>query len=103
MVATGIVVFVTVVAVVLATSLFKTVEMSDKTKNLIATVLSVIGGIVLELTTSGFDFSKYAAVDVFGTVVTVYGGAQLIYNFILKGTKTEAVLTDTRLTGGDKA
>ena len=90
----GIVAFVTIVLVVLATSLFKNVEMSDKFKNLIATVLSVVGAVVMQLTTGGFDFSQYEAVDVFGTVLTVYGGAQLLYNFILKGTKVDTVLEE---------
>lgn len=99
----GIVAFVTIVLVVLATSLFKNVDMSDKAKNLIATVLSVVGAVVMQLTTGGFDFSQYEAVDVFGTVLTVYGGAQLLYNFILKGTQFDAKLEETKVipTGGD--
>ena len=99
----GIVAFVTIVLVVLATSLFKNVDMGDKTKNLIATVLSVIGAVVMQLTTGGFDFSQYEAVDVFGTVLTVYGGAQLLYNFILKGTQVDAKLEDVHVlpSGGE--
>jgi hypothetical protein len=96
----GIVAFVTIVLVVLATSLFKNVNMSDKAKNLIATVLSVVGAVVMQLTTGGFDFSQYEAVDVFGTVLTVYGGAQLLYNFILKGTQVEAVLAEKKVLPG---
>ena len=99
----GIVAFVTIVLVVLATSLFKNVDMGAKTKNLIATVLSVIGAVVMQLTTGGFDFSQYEAVDVFGTVLTVYGGAQLLYNFILKGTQVDAKLEDVHVlpSGGE--
>ena len=96
----GIAAFVTIVAVVLATSLFKNVDMSYKAKNLVATVLSVVGAVVMQLTTGGFDFSKYEAVDVFGTVLTVYGGAQLLYNFILKGTQLDAKLEDTSVVPG---
>ena len=99
----GIAALVTIVLIVLATSLFKNVDMSDKVKNAIATVLSVIGAVVMQLTTGAFDFSNYEVVDVFGTVLTVYGGAQLLYNFILKGTQFDAKLEDVKVlpTGGN--
>lgn len=89
---TGVIVFGIIMAVVLATSLIKSGYMPDKVKNLIATLLSVVGAAVVELTTNGFNFGSYEAGDWFGTVLTVYGGAQLIYNFILKGTQLEAKL-----------
>lgn len=92
---TGIVVFVVAVVVVLATSLFKNVDMSDKVKNVIATILSVIGGVVTTLGTNGWDFAQFEAGDVLGTVLIVYGAAQLIYHFILKGTAVEAKLAET--------
>ena len=94
---TGIIVFAVIIAVVLATSLIKAGFMPDKVKNLIATVLSVIGAAVVELTTHGFDFGSYVIGDWFGTVLTVYGGAQLIYNFILKGTSVESKLEDVEV------
>lgn len=97
---TGIIVLVVAVLVVLATSLFKNVEMSDKAKNLIATVLSVIGGVVTVLGTNDWSFDGFNGGDVLGTVLIVYGAAQLIYNFILKGTQVDAKLEETRLTGG---
>lgn len=94
---TGIVVFAIIIAVVLATSLIKAGYMSTKVKTAIATVLSVLGAAVVELTTHGFDFGSYVVGDWFGTVLTVYGGAQLIYNFILKGTAVEAKLEDVEV------
>jgi len=94
---TGLIVLVVAVAVVLATSLFKNVDMSDKVKNLIATLLSVVGGVVTVLGTNGWDFSGFDGGDVLGTVLIVYGAAQLIYNFILKGTQVDAKLEETHV------
>lgn len=99
---TGLVIFVVAVLVVLATSLFKTVDMSDKAKNLIAVVLSAVGGGLTALGTNGWDFSGFGAGDVLGTVLIVYGAAEAIYNFILKGTRPEAVLAEKRLVGGSE-
>ena len=96
---TGLVVFGVAVLVVLATSLFKNVDMSSKVKNVIATVLSVVGGVVTVLGTNGWDVSAFTAGDVLGSALLVYGAAQLIYQFILKGTQVDAQLEDTRLLG----
>ena len=97
---TGLIVLIVAVLVVLATSLFKNVNMSDKVKNLIATVLSVVGGVVTVLGTNGWDFTGFDGGDVLGTVLIVYGASQLIYNFILKGTQVEAKLEDTKVLPG---
>lgn len=88
----GVLVFGVAVLVVLATSLFKNVTMSDRVKNAIAVVLSVIAGVIVDLSTHGFDFGTYAYQDVLGTVLVIYGSAQAIYQFILKGTEADAKL-----------
>lgn len=88
----GFIVFGAVLAVVLATSLIKNVKMSDRVKNLIAVVLSTVAGVLIDLQTHSFDFGSYAAQDVLGTVLVIYGASQAVYNFILKGTTVEAKL-----------
>jgi hypothetical protein len=88
----GFIVFGSVLLVVLATSLIKNVKMSDRVKNLIAVVLSTVAGVIIDLQTHGFDFGSYAAQDVLGTVLVIYGASQAVYNFILKGTTVEAKL-----------
>jgi uncharacterized membrane protein len=95
---TGIFVLVVSALVVLLTSLFKTVNMSVKVKTLIATVLSVIGGVGADLASKGFDVSQYAGLDILTTALVIYGGSQLIYNFIMKGTSVDAKLEDTLVT-----
>jgi len=87
-----------ILAVVLFTSLFKTVNMSAKTKNLIATILSVVGGVVADLAAKGFDVSQYVGVDILTAALVIYGGSQLIYNFIMKGTSVDAKLEDSLVT-----
>lgn len=89
---TGIVIFACIVLVVLGTSLFKNVQMSDKVKNAIAVVLSTIAGILTDLAGRNFDFGSYAASDIFGTALIIYGASQLVYNFIMKGTTLDARL-----------
>lgn len=93
----GLIVFGVAVLVVLATSLFKNVDMSDKLKNTIATVLSVIGGVVTVLGTNDWNFDSFGAGDVLGTVLIVYGAAQLLYHFLLKGTQVDAQLEETKV------
>ena len=88
----AIIVFACIVGVVLLTSLFKTVNMSDKVKNLIATVLSVAGGVVTDLTAKGWDVSQYAGVDILTAALAIYGASQLIYKFIMEGSKLDATL-----------
>ncbi len=90
-------------AVVLLTSIIKQVQWTDKTKNLVATVLSVIAAGILFV--AGVDFSALAAIDLVGLITSVYGSSQLIYNFILSGTGLDRKLasiggqgnTDTKL------
>lgn len=90
----GIIILVAIIGVVLMTSLFKTVNMSTKTKTAIATVLSVVGGVITDLSAKGFDVSQYAGVNILTAALVVYGGSQLIYNFIMKGTSVDAKLEE---------
>ena len=94
---TGLIVLGVAVLVVLATSLFKNVDMSSRAKNVIATVLSVVGGVLTVVGTNGWDFSGFSGGDVLGTVLIVYGAAQAIYQFILKGTQVDASLEEKKV------
>lgn len=96
----GILVFAFAVVVVLATSLFKNVDMSSRTKNLIAAVLSVVGGAVAAGIQSEWDFASYGTTDLLETVLLVYGAAQAMYQFLLKDTRADAVL-EAAGTGGE--
>jgi hypothetical protein len=93
----GFLVFGVAVLVVLGTSLIKNVSMSDRAKNLIAVVLSTIGGIITDLSTRAFDFSTYEGLDILGTVLVIYGAAQLIYQFIMKDTSADAKLESIKV------
>jgi len=88
----GAIILACVVGVVVLTSLFKTVNMSDKVKSLLATGLSVAGGVVTDLAAKGFDVSQYQGVDILTAALVIYGASQLIYNFIMKGSTLDAKL-----------
>lgn len=81
--------------VVFLTSLFKTVNMSDKMKNALAFGVSAIAGVVTDLSTKNWDLSAYASLDIMATVLIIYGAANLIYQFIMKGTAVDAKLEST--------
>lgn len=87
-------------AVTLLTSLFKTAGLSVKQKNLIATGLSIVAGAVAVYINNDGDFSGSTLA---ATATAVYGGAQLAYNFILKGTGLNAKLSDSNLFGISQA
>ena len=87
-------------AVVLLTSIIKHVNWTDKTKNLVATVLSVVAAFVLFI--SGVDFSAVTAIDLLGLITSVYGTSQLVYNFIFSGTGLERKLASIGDSGTDK-
>jgi hypothetical protein len=87
-------------AVTLLTSLFKTASLSVKQKNLIATGLSIVAGAVAVYINNDGDFSGST---IAATATAVYGGAQLAYNFILKGTGLNAKLSNTNLFGVSSA
>lgn len=92
---TGLVIFGSIVAVVVLTSLFKNVSMGAKAKNAIAVVVSSVAGVLTDLSGRNFDFGSYAAADILGTALIIYGASQLVYNFIMKGTAADAKLEDT--------
>lgn len=100
MVTTGIIVLVAAVLVVLATSIFKNVNWSDKVKNLVATVLSVVAAVIGLLGGNGWDVSAFGGADVLETALLVYGASQLIYKFIFNGTRFNEVLEESVNTPG---
>lgn len=79
--ATTILVVVSALLVVFGTSVIKNVEWSDKVKNLIAVGLSLLAGTVGVYAAGGFN----NATDVLQTATVIYGAAQLVYQFIFKG------------------
>lgn len=91
-------VVVAAVAVVLLGSLIKQVDWSDKAKQLLVSVLSVVGGFVTVWATGGLN----GAVDVLETALLVYGSSQLIYAFIFGGTTPERALAEISF-GGDNS
>jgi hypothetical protein len=93
----GLIVLVVAVLVVLATSLLKNVAWSHKTKVLLATVLSVVGAAVAFLVQNGWSVAVLASLDPFAVALSVYGLANLFYNFILKGTEVEATLANAKV------
>lgn len=82
------------IAVTLLTSLFKTVDLSAKQKNLIATGLSIVAGIA-----SAYVDGEIVASSLAASAVAIYGASQLAYNFILKGTGLNNKLTAVTLFG----
>lgn len=86
-------------AVTILTSLFKANTFSAKQKNLIATGLSVVAGAATILL-NGADFS---AGNVTATAVAIYGASQIAYQFILKGTAIDTLVTNTNLFGSNAA
>lgn len=84
-------------AVAVLTSLFKTVSLSTKQKQLIATGLSLIAGTATVII-GGVDLS---AGNITPTAVAIYGASQIAYQFVLKGTKLDTVITNTNLFGGN--
>jgi len=94
----GWVIFGVAIAVVLLTSLFKTINLSTRVKSLISVVLSVVGGAVTVWVTNGGDFSTTNIVQ---AVALVYASSQILYNFILKNTPLDQTLTSITI-GGSK-
>lgn len=75
------------VLVVLATSLFKKLEWTSKTKHVVASVLAVVGGTLTVVVGGNVDVE-----NVFTTVLAVHGASQAIYAFLFKGSTVEAKL-----------
>lgn len=84
------------VAVVLLGSLLKNVGWSDKVKQALVVVLSVVGGVVSVWQAGALN----GASDVLQTATLVYGASQLIYAFIFKGTGVEQVLAEVKVLPG---
>lgn len=78
------VLFAVIVAVVVVTSVVKLPWFSQKTKVAVATVASVIASGVYVWFTGDFDVADFGA-----TALTVFGGSQLIYQFILNNTELD--------------
>lgn len=82
-----------VVLTVLLTSLFKQIEWSTRAKSILSIVISTIGGTLTFVLTKG-NWDNLLTADLFQTVITVYGGSQVFYNLILKGTLPEQKLAE---------
>ena len=78
----GIIVFVTALVVILATSLIKNVTFSTRTKSLIAVIVSVVAGAVAAVIENG-GFDNFEAAGLVGTILMVYAVATVIYKIIL--------------------
>ena len=73
-------------AVTFATSLFSKVDWSAKLKNMIAVVLSVVGGSLAVVAENDWSLENFASVDLLALVTVVYGLSQAVYQFITRGT-----------------
>lgn len=82
-------------AVTVLTSLFKTVKLSSKQKNLIATGLSLVAG-VATVWLGGVDLTVG---NIASTGIAIYGASQIAYQFILRGTQLDKKLLTTYLFG----
>lgn len=83
----GIVVLVAALAVNVATSLIKNVNMTSKQKGMVALVTSALAGAASTFVNGDFNTGDFAQ-----TAVLVFGASQAIYAFILKGTPADFVL-----------
>lgn len=84
------IVFITALLVVAATSLLKNVQFSHKVKHAVATVVALIGAGVAAFFTG--DWQQANPADLSQLAFAVYGSSQLLYNFILKGTRVNETL-----------
>lgn len=82
-------------AVTLLTSLFKSATFTDRNKSAIALVLSLVAGTAAVI----LDGADVTLGSLSATAIAVFGASQIAYNFILKGTKLDQKLVDTRLFG----
>lgn len=88
------------ILIVFLTSLLKNTNWNPKGKLAIATVLSVIGGAVAVITTGGW--AAFAALPLFSSISMVFTASQLLYKFILSGTKLESSLAEVKVLPGGK-
>lgn len=91
------------VVTVFVTSLLKNVEFTDRVKNLIAVVVSTLGGAVTLWVTKGGNFEGQSLIEL---AALTYAGSQLVYNFIVTnnslGKKVDEALEEVRLLPGTK-
>lgn len=90
----GWLIFGLAVAVVLLTSLFKTINLSTRWKTAIALVLSVISGAVTIWIAKGGDFTTTNLIEAVGLI---FASSQVIYDFIFKNTSFDQKLTSVTL------
>lgn len=82
-----------VIAVNLLTSLIKNVNWNWRGKAALATLLSVVGGVLALYLTGGL--AAFTAASLVQTVMTVYGSSQIIYQFIMRGSPVEEKLANS--------
>lgn len=96
----GLAVVVAAFLVLILTSVIKHVNWSGKVKSLISMILSLgIGGLTAVVEAGGIE--DLSAGGVMGVVGTVYLASQVVYRFILEGSKAEDFLAND-VNGGIK-
>lgn len=86
----GIIVFVTAIIVIIATSLLKSVDFNKQTKSLIAVIVSVIAGAVAAVIQNG-GFEDFTKTGLIGTILMVYGIATAIYQLVIPESVDSAI------------
>lgn len=93
----AILVLVAALVVILTTSILKHVDMSNNTKNLIATGVSLVIGAVTAFVEAG-SLEALTAGGVVTTIALVYAAGQVFYKFLLKPSGLDEVL-ETKVNG----
>lgn len=93
----AILVLVAALVVIVTTSVLKNVSMSGNTKNLIATGVSLVVGLLTAFVEAG-SVEALTAGGVLTTVGLVYAAGQVAYKFILKPSGFDEVL-ETKVNG----
>ena len=94
----GLLVVIGAFLVLLLTSLFKHVNWSSKVKNLLAMVISLIVGLGSALLNAGsIDALADNPGGIVGVVGVIYLASQVVYEFILKGSRAEDFLAEKEL------
>jgi len=93
----AILVLVAAVVVIVTTSVIKNVDMSSNTKNLIATIVSGVVGLVAAFVDAG-SVETLTAGGVLTTIGLVYAAGQVFYKFLLKPSGLDEAL-ETKING----